>query len=212
MRTINTELLDQLKSSEYRPAILVILHVGGTTKRFTTWSDDIWFDSNHYYPRGMRVGTISYGSSNIVSSVSLDFDDVNRELLILLGEVGVDDYPITIMLVVLDEHGEIIPDGTATIFSGTFSQWTYRPKNVSIKAVSIFSKFNRTTTRVFSSSCTIKVFKSSQCNYSGSETICDRTYAQCSAFGNTDNFQGFRWLPDLLNKRLDIKGEERESK
>lgn len=211
MRTINAELLNKLRSSEYRVAILVVLQVGGSTKRYTTWSDDIWLDGERYYPRGMRVGTISYGSANIVSSVSLDFDDVNRELLILLGEVGVGDYPITIMMAALDEHGEVVTNGEATIFSGTFSQWTYRPKNVSIKAVSIFSKFNRTTTRVFSSSCSIKVFKGSQCNYAGAETICDRTYTQCDAFGNTENFQGFRWLPDLLNKRLDIKGEEKKS-
>lgn len=212
MRTINTELLDQLKSNEYRIAILVVLQIGGTTKRYTTWSDDVWLDNEQYFPRGMKVGTVSYGSSNIVSGVSIDFDDVNRELLVALGELGVDDYPISIIMAALDEYGIIIPDGYATIFSGTFSQWDYRPKTVSIKAVSIFSKFNRTTTRVFSSSCTIKVFKGSQCNYSGAETVCDRTYTQCSAFGNTANFQGFRWLPDLLNKRLDIKGEEQKTK
>jgi len=211
MRTISIELLDKLKSSEYRLAILVSLEVVGTVKRFTTWSDDLWLNNEQYYPRGMRVGAISYGSANIVSSVSLEFDDVNRELLVLLGEVGVGDYPITITMAALDEYGNIITNGSSVIFSGTFSQWTYRPKSLSIKAVSIFSKFNRTTTRVFSSSCTIKVFKGSQCNYGGAETICDRTYSQCDAFGNIANFQGFRWLPDLLNKRLDLKGEERKA-
>lgn len=212
MRSINTELLDKLRSSEYRIAILISLDVLSTFKRFSTWSDDIWFDNNRYFPRGIRLGSISYGSSSIVSGVTIDFDDVNRELLVLLGEVGVGDYPVEITMVALDSHGVPILNGDALIFSGTFSQWDYRPKTVSIKAVSIFSKFNRVTPRGFSSSCSIKVFKGNQCNYVGAGTVCDRSYTQCTAYGNTANFQGFRWLPSLVNTRLDIKGEGKEVK
>lgn len=212
MRTISTELLDKLKSSEYRLAILVSLDVQSTFKRYTTWSDDQWFSGYRYFPRGMKLGSISYGSASIVSGVTVDFDDVNRELLVLLGEVGVGDYPIEIYMVALDNFGSPILDGDALIFSGTFSQWDYRPKTVSIKAVSIFSKFNRVTPRGFSSSCAIKVFKGSQCNYSGAGIVCDRSYTQCDAYGNTANFQGFRWLPSLANTRLDIKGEKKDIK
>lgn len=42
--------------------------------------------------------------------------------------------------------------------------------------------------------CTL-IFKGSACRYSGAETLCNKTYEQCQAYGNTLNNGGFKFLP-----------------
>lgn len=47
----------------------------------------------------------------------------------------------------------------------------------------------------FFTACVNK-FKGSLCQYAGPDTTCDRTYAACQLKANTQNFNGFRFLPD----------------
>lgn len=59
----------------------------------------------------------------------------------------------------------------------------------------------KTPRRIHQPSCPWP-FKGSLCAYAGAETWCDQSFARCTALGNTINFGGFRYLPDLQDKQL----------
>jgi len=204
MRPVSSTLLNKLKSKEYRPAILVEINISGASLYLTTWSDPIYFNNIMYDPRGMEVGAINYGTSSIVSGCTLDVDDVDRFLYSILGSNEAGDWLTTITLVVLDDAGEFIPGSSAVIFKGNTTEWSYIPGKTSIKLSSPLNKWAKVTTRLFSTSCNVKVFKSLQCGYIGAGSVCDRTYKQCKIYSNTVNFRGFRWLEDMADKRLEM--------
>jgi hypothetical protein len=206
MRIIDPNLLQQLGAEVYRPANLVTTDINGTFLRFTSWSSQIGYDSEIYTPRGMNIGSIGYGSANIANGCSLDIDDIDRTFYAMLGSSGAKNWEVVIKLVVLNEYGTVY-GGASTIFRGYISAWSFSSGKMTMKLRSPFVKWSRTTTRLFSTSCAVKVFKSVQCGYSGSESTCARTYKQCGLYNNQVNFQGFRWLEDLASRRIDVSGE-----
>jgi hypothetical protein len=207
MRQIPSELLDKLKSEEYIPAIFLDMTVAGNFAKFTTWSQPIFFTNFLYQPRGMEVGSITYGAANIVSGCSIEVEDVDRYLYAILGSSAAEDWTFNLYLAVLDDVGNLVePNAYCTLFVGVVSEWSYVPGKISLRATSILSKWAKVTTRLFSTSCSVKVFKSEQCGYVGAGSICDRTYPQCKIYNNQINFRGFRWLEDMSDKRLDAQG------
>jgi hypothetical protein len=40
------------------------------------------------------------------------------------------------------------------------------------------------------------------CRYSGAEIWCDRSWDRCSALGNTINYGGFKYLPNIIGKQI----------
>lgn len=207
MRHINPELIEKFESQEYIPVILIDIIIEedeNRSLRFTSWSDIVKYEDNIYRPRGMNVGTVSYGLSTIVSSFTLRLDDVDRAVYATIGGKGPTEWPMVVTLVVLDDVGQPITDANVVLFNGYVTEWSYQPGSVSFKVSSILRKWTKVTTRLFSPSCTVKVFKSPQCGYVGSENVCDRTYNQCDMYNNTLNFRGFRYLPEMRNRKIEF--------
>ena len=202
MKILDPSFLSEIESENYRPASLLDMDLPGYYFRMTDWDTKIVFGGEFYHPRGMRIGNISYGETNIVSALSVQLDDVDRSLYESLGEVGVGSYPIKLRIAMLSEVGEVV--GSLVVFSGYLSQWDYSPGSFRMKVTSIFEQWGRVTTARFSGSCRWKIFKGVECQYVGVETECDRTYTTCELYGNTVNYGGFKWLPSMVNKRIEL--------
>ena len=202
MKILDPAFLSEIESENYRPASLLDMDLPGYYFRVTDWDTRIGFEGNLYYPRGMRLGNVSYGDTNIVSTLSIRIDDVDRALYESLGEVGVGRYPIKLRMAVLSEDLQVM--GSLVVFTGNMSQWDYSPGSLRMTVASIFEQWGRVTTSKFSGSCRWKVFKGSECQYVGSEAQCDRTYTTCEEYGNAVNFGGFKWLPSMVNKRIEF--------
>lgn len=207
MRAISQALLNQLASKAHRPAYFVTFNIGGGTIRLTTWNTPLALANSLFTPRGMDISSIGYGSSSIANGCSLSVDDIDRTLYASLGQIGPGDWETSITLGVLDKNGVLLSGATSVIFRGFITEWTFSAGKMNIRLRSPFAKWARKTTRLFSTSCSVKVFKSSQCGYSGPEERCSRTFEQCELYNNTVNFQGFRWLEDLASRRIDLTGE-----
>lgn len=199
MRNINSTVLANLRSEEYAPAILLNIDVTDIGIFYlTSWSQMVSYGGHSYYPRGMRFDSIRYGSYTIVDSVNLTVDDVDRALYAAFAERGSEPFPTNVILVVLNSVGQIL--GATTIFTGTVSEWNYQPGNMKFKVASVLEQWSRVSTSLFSGSCRWKIFKGTECQYSGPESECDRTYSQCDEYGNTSNYGGFRWIQSLEGK------------
>jgi len=92
--------------------------------------------------------------------------------------------------------------GSVTLLDLTIDDWDLDEERASVTLVTPFSQWARKTLSKYSPSCRWKVFKGTECGYSGAATWCDRTYARCQALGNTGNFGGFRWLFSIVDKEI----------
>lgn len=198
MRNIDQNLLDSLSSEEYRPCILLFLTDIEQELRYTTWDYPVSYNSQVFNPRGMEIGSIKYGTSSVVESVSAKIDDVDRTMYSFLTSPTYGIAGATVSIAVLDNYGQLI--GASDVFSGEVSEWSYSPANASLRISSIFVQWSTVTTKVFSGSCRWSMFKGVECKYTGVGRSCDRTYKQCEEYSNTDNFGGFRWIHSLEDK------------
>lgn len=89
-----------------------------------------------------------------------------------------------------------------TIFRGYLENWSLDEDLIDIQVTSALAGWTQQTGRKQSCTCRWRRFKDEECGYTGDETWCDRTYARCTALGNTANFGGFRWLPSLIGKTI----------
>lgn len=200
MKNLPIALKDALESQELIQALLVNMTVGGHEFKFTSWSSPVLYNSSLFYPRGLDLSNISFSATNIVDSVRIDFDDVDRGLYSAFGDQDAGNFPITLTLVILNSTWKVVTN--LDVFRGTIDQWDYKPGKLSLVAASIFAQWAQVTTSKFSGSCRWKVFRGLECKYAGTGTECDRTYDQCKTYGNIENFGGFRWLPSLAARRL----------
>jgi len=203
MRPIDPVVIAQLGSLQFVPAILVEIAFNPGTDAFfyTSWTRPLVNGGNTFSPRGMELSQpISYGASAIVDHTSIKLDDVNRDVYFKLRDIDTTlDQSVTIYVTVLKvEDFSIL--GTSILWKGFMSGWGYSSGTTSIRLVSIMDRWTNITTSKYSGSCRWKIFKGSECMYTGPSTSCDRNYGTCVGYGNSSNFGGFRFIPKIQNR------------
>jgi hypothetical protein len=236
MRTIDSDIIAQLQANELRPFLLLSVEIDGTTYYYTDCDVPISFDSHEYTPRKFTPESVRYSNNEIVSSVTFTIDDIDMDLkAVFVGgtpQGGAVKYSLIVLyenyqlystfnltttagdlltgggdyLVVSDNEGE-----SAILFEGLIDDWEADETELRLTVKSIAIQWSRKNISKQSASCRWKVFKGTECAYSGAETWCDRTYARCEALGNTANFGGERWLPSIVGKSIwwgRVQGED----
>jgi len=229
MRNIDASIIAELESSEFRPFLLFDSEIDSVHYRYTNCDVPVVYNGNVYTPRGFSVSEIQYSLSKIVDQATIEMDNLDSVFTSLF--VGGDPRGslVILSLVVLDSNGQIIKDVRITeagdiriteagdtriletegvedysviLFEGDLDTWDLDEKKVRLILASEATRWPKTTLVKQASSCRWKVFKGTECGYSGSETWCDRSYARCEQLSNTDNFGGERWLPSIVDKEI----------
>jgi hypothetical protein len=236
MRTIDSDIIAQLQAGELRPFLLLSVEIDGTTYYYTDCDVPISFDSHEYTPRKFTPESVRYSNNEIVSSVTFTIDDIDMDLKALFVGGTPQGGAVKYSLIVLDENYQLYPpldylittagdyltttagdylvadDGeSAILFEGLIDDWEADETELRLTVKSIAIQWSRKNVAKQSASCRWKVFKGTECAYSGAETWCDRTYARCNALGNTANFGGERWLPSIVGKSIwwgRVQGED----
>jgi len=204
MKSLSLALKTELASTEYIAGVLVDINIGSHFCYYTSWSAPICYNSIMYVPRGMQVNDIVRSDTNILETASIEMDDVDRALYTILSEIGQGEFPVTFTLVILDSLSKV--SLSLVVFNGVIDDWDYRPGSMSLSIVDIiFVQWAQETTALFSRNCRYKQFKDvNYCQYSGTASVCDRTYETCKGYNNEANFGGYRWLPSMINKKLEV--------
>lgn len=203
MKTLNPVLKAALESEEIIPAVLLVLGSSGGTLRFTTWGTSLLFGGNLYLSRAFNISALPAAATNIVDNATITVDDVDRAILATLEGSAIEGYSVDIIYAVLTNEYKVL--SSINMFSGYLSQWDYSPGECRLVASSIFVKWARVTTAKITGSCRWRIFKGDECKYSGSQTECDRRYTTCENYQNEGNFGGFRWLPSMISKKINIQ-------
>jgi hypothetical protein len=202
-RPISTALLAELGSSNLKPFALIDMDIEGHNYRYTDCDVDIKYGGNIYASFPFQSGDIHYSVSDMIDSMTIAFDNVGLQLYSAFVAYEAQGSAFSVKIVLLDDSYDIIDeDNVYVLFDGFIDEWTLDELKIQVTAVNIFTTWKQKTLSRHPASCRWKEFKGKECKYGGDELWCDRSYKRCSALLNTDNFGGFRHLPELEDKEL----------
>jgi phage-related protein len=199
MRNYSTTITDELIKQEFKPFHLLKITISGTDYDYTDCDIPVYFNSESYSPLPFKFQPINYSMGEIVDRAQIDIDNLNQILTSLFVGSTVQGSDVVLRLVVLDSNNHPVGGNSAILFQGEIDSWDLDEEHLRLVVTSIFVKWRQNTLSNHSASCRWKVFKSTECDYSGASTWCDRTYTHCATLSNTTNFGGYRWLPSLMN-------------
>lgn len=206
MKHIDPQLEIVLSSAQIIPAKLLRIEVEGVVLRYTSWGTSLIFEedlgSALYLSRGFKVNAVPSSTTNVVDNVTIEIDDTDRGLYATLSGSAIKEFSVDLIYAVLTTNYTLL--SSIKVFTGFLSQWDYVPGVCRLVASSIFVQWARVTTKKIVGSCRWNIFKGIECKYAGSQTACDRTYTTCSNYGNNLNYGGFRWLPSMVNKKIEV--------
>ncbi len=200
MLNSSPDIQAQLASGEIRAFTLIHMAIKGVDHRYTDCDVPLPLNGALYKPRGYKLGTVSYSLAKIVDSAQFSIDNMDDQLTPSFDGGDPQGSPVTVYLVCLGADYKLLgtyPDNNLILFSGTIDDWSSPEGSIEVTIASDMVQWHQKTMRMQSSSCSWPVFKGTECGYSGVATNCDRSYARCSALGNTANFGGERWLPSI---------------
>jgi|GEM_PF-2853541 len=158
------------------------------------------FTINKYETMPFSISAVNYSAKSSVDKVEIEIGNVDLQMSAVFLSEDIMNKWGTLKVGFFDSDNQII-DQTFKVFEGLVSTWKLTEPKASITFVNEFVLWNKKTLRKYQSACRWP-FKSTECGYTGAETWCDQGYARCTALDNTDNFSGFRWLPDLMEKQI----------
>lgn len=205
MRSITSQILDEYKSGELFPYFLLEFYNGDDVYRYTSLDVPQFFSgtsapSATFTPLGFSFESVTYSMGQIVDDAIIRIDNLDQAMTSIFVGGTMQGQPASIYTGVLNSSGGDI--GSLLFFEGEIDSFELDEQELRLTIGSPFSKWSHKATGKHSSSCRWKTFAGPECQYLGSETTCDRSYARCSALGNTLHFGGFRFLSDLMNKTL----------
>ena len=155
----------------------------------------------------LKFQPIKYSTGKIIDKANIELQMIDDPGLLAAFVGGTPQgSKVILRMVVVDDDYSLVGNTSTIIFEGEIDDWSANETLLRMSVVSIFVQWSQKALRRHSSSCTWKVFKGanadSPCFYTGSETRCDRTYVRCQALGNIDNFGGFRWLANIVDKEI----------
>lgn len=209
-RTIAAEMLEKFASSQYIPAFFFEFNQDETTYKWTS------LDVDYNIPNGVSTTTsglftsigftfdsLSYSTGNIVDDAQIRLSNLDSVQTAIFVENDMQGETARIYAAVIDEADySLVGDVILLLFEGEIDSFELYEDEIQLKIGSIFSKWNHKAAALHSASCRWRKFKGTRCTYSGNETTCDRSYNRCAELGNTANFGGFRFLPQLMNRTL----------
>ena len=158
------------------------------------------YNSNKFETMPFGVSTIKYSTGAAVDKVIIDIENVDLQMsAVFLNEDIMNKWGI--LWIGFFDSNNVIIDQPIEVFRGLVSTWKLSEPKASITLVNEFILWNKKTLRKHQSACRWP-FKGTECKYAGAETWCDQSYARCTVLNNTDNFGGFRWLPDLMEREI----------
>lgn len=200
MRSLEANFETAINAYTQSMATLVEMALS-STYRYVDSDIDIWYSSNQYLARGLKVSQVGFQLNMSVDKATLVLDNTDRSIGAIIEGNHVWDSVVTIRRAALTDIGAV--SGQHAVFVGVIDSAEFNEQQAKFNIYNILIYWKRKAPRRFySPSCQVNQFKDSYCAYSGAETWCDRSWERCVALSNSLNFRGFRWLPSLYGKQI----------
>lgn len=154
-----------------------------------------------FIPRGFSFDPTEFTQRQIVETLHVEIDNLDDRFTAKFVGGTPQGVSVVLYTVVLNKNYQIIGD-RVTLFKGALDDWHLDGTRMTFTAASALVSWSQATLSRHGKSCRWKKFKGVECGYTGDVAHCDRSYETCSILANTDNFGGFRWLPEIMNKDI----------
>jgi len=204
-RNLSQTTIDELSGLEMFPFYALDFTDGTTDYKYTTLDVPQTLTvsggpSGTYQSRGFEFDSINYTLSNVMDDCSIKIDNIDSVLTSIFVGGNVEEKTASVYVGVMSPSGGVL--GTVLLFTGEVDSFEVTETEVRLVIGSIFTRWGHESYSQHPSSCRWKVLGGTECAYSGTETLCDRSYVRCTTLGNTANFGGFKWLPSIENKKF----------
>lgn len=174
--------------------------------RYTDTDLTVVWSGNAYTPAPISISGFDKSSLNFAEVLTIKTQNVDRAIAaIILGET------IQGKAASIYASGWVAPgsfSNPVVIFKGQFDGVSiaegYDTADVSMEIRNEFVKWDMPVPRSsFAGTCQWK-FKSTTpgCQYTGTASLCSKTWERCEELANTSRYHGFRWLPMLQDKEI----------
>ena len=229
MKSFDPAIILELAKEGFSFFLLTTLELAGGTYRHTDADVDLCYGGNKYETKdfvfdkvetsgdmGVDVVSATYNNADLaMGAIVLSEDILGRPFTLsficvsvgggrvltetaagLLMESGAD-----MLLEPGDTIGPYSIIGGHSLFYGLVSDWKIEEDKVWIEIQNELVFWSKKTLRKCDSSCPWE-FGGTDCKYAGGATWCNQSYERCQELDNTDNFGGFRFLPDIAEKDI----------
>jgi hypothetical protein len=199
MKTFDPSIVLELAKENQRFFILFEIQLSTATFYYNNSDIDLYSGGNKYDSLDFNFDKIDQSADMGVDSITLRFNaaDIAMNAIILsediLGAVAL------VSFICVDANYTII--ASEPLFRGLVSNWKIEDNQASIELKTELVLWRKETLRTCQSSCRWE-FKGTECGYAGAIEWCDQSYEHCTSLANTDNFGGFRFLPDIMEEEI----------
>lgn len=199
MKTFDAAMIAEIAKTEARFCWLIDFTVGGFTYRWTDLDIELYVDGDKYVPEAFAVGEITATPGLGVASVQLQLSNTDHSMRWLVLDREIRNTAVSVGFAAVDGTGGVL--STATLFYGLVSTYVVDDTAVVLTLVNELALWHKKTLRQASMSCRW-TFKGPECGYAGGETWCDKSHERCAALANTAAFGGFRFLEDIMERKV----------
>ena len=205
MKAFDSAISAELAKESFQPYWL--LDIATTTPmRYTDLDLGTYHDGNLYVSRGMKIGNITSGATVSAEKVEIELDDADQVITAFLLNEDVRNKTASLYFGVIARTAVGLETQLSRhvqeVWRGFVSGWELAGEaDCRITLTHEFVLWNKEPLRTQSSSCQW-TFKRTECGYSGEAGWCDKSYDRCKKLANSDNFGGFRFLPEIAEKEI----------
>jgi hypothetical protein len=194
-RGANATILAEIKRRLTRPTYLYQVTISGVTLRYAGARSDIIWGGYLWKAASITHSPIQQAKDTRIDELSVSFPFAASELKTYWkAGVSLNHLPVVIYKIFrnLEDPADRLP-----WFSGETDAPEFNEQTMGIRVRRTMGTFNKVIPGLQYMPICPLVFKSALCGYAGEETECDHTGARCDELGNTVNFYGCRWIPDV---------------
>jgi len=196
---LNSAFIAQIEAEAAFGVVAGKFTFGGTDYRF-------YLAGEKYDPVGLRVDSVEAEAGVSMMRARLTLPNADDAVGSVLLGTDARQGDVLLYWAALTSVGEIAVSGTAygLFFLGMLEDWDidYDSDTVRLMCVNELVHWNANTLLKSDPTCSWPFKDGVTCRYAGAEAWCDQTFERCAALGNTDNFGGDLYLPEIAEKQL----------
>lgn len=194
-KSIDAAAKTKAQAAKNNPIYLVTISLTGTTVRLTDNNADVTFPTSGgsvYTAWGMSFSPARNTMTGEIDRVTINLDNTSKTMSSYIVNY---DFPGR-TLAIKRVFGDLLSSSAyaITIFSGILGAPVANENEAILTVVSPIIKAQQQAGRLYQNLCAWE-FKGTECVYAGAGSTCNKTAAQCGAYGNMANFGGFNYIP-----------------
>ena len=154
---------------------------------------NITIGGNTYYTRLVETTSVEESLDGSSEKIDIAISDIAQEFAALIADNGdvLTNTKCKIEQIIFEGDSNMIIDNPVLLFEGLINDLQLSQKYCTFAVErELYNPSALSPNMTYDVNCQFK-FKDSRCQYSGTETKCDKTLSRCQALGHVERFGGY---------------------